>query len=262
MAELERAARVHARMLANQPDLIPPQGGPVHPLEDLPAAARWVDVEGQGELRLQGVLRRARHVLRRRLLRLQAGASAARRRAAPCEATPPPPHRSGGAPGQVRLQGLQGQRRRRRRALQRHARRRGVARRQARHRPPRVPQGQRVLGRLDARPAAFGRRRGRSRHRRPPRSPVAGTAAKVKLGITCTVCAVRGRVPPAIPRRRFRAAALKTKPLFPRRRTTTTSRRAAWTPRARRARASSAYASSGRGGAACELSAGFSAGQT
>ena len=91
MAELERAARVHARMLANQPDLIPPQGGPVHPLEDLPAAARWVDVEGQGELRLQGVLRRARHVLRRRLLRLQAGASAARRRAAPCEATPPPP---------------------------------------------------------------------------------------------------------------------------------------------------------------------------
>ena len=91
MAELERAARVHARMLANQPDLTPPQGGPVHPLEDLPAAARWVDVEGQGELRLQGVLRRARHVLRRRLLRLQAGASAARRRAAPCEATPPPP---------------------------------------------------------------------------------------------------------------------------------------------------------------------------
>jgi hypothetical protein len=91
MAELERAARVHARMLANQPDLTPPQGGPVHPLEDLPAAARWVDVEGQGELRLQGVLRRARHVLRRRLLRLQAGASAARRRAAPCETTPPLP---------------------------------------------------------------------------------------------------------------------------------------------------------------------------
>lgn len=102
---------------------------------------------------------------------------------------------------------------------------------------------------------------GRSRHRRPPRSPVAGTAAKVKLGITCTVCAVRGRVPPTIPRRRFRAAALKTKALSPRRRTTTTSRRAAWTPRARRARASSAYASSGRGGAACEPSAGFSAGR-
>ena len=174
---------------------------------------------------------------------------------------PPLPDRSGGAPGQVRLQGLQGQRRRRRRALQRHARRRGVARRQARHRPPRVPQGQRVLGRLDARPAASGRRRGRSRHLRPPRSPVAGTAAKVKLGITCTVCAVRGRVPPAIPRRRFRAAAPKTKSLSPRRRTTTTSRRAAWTPRARRARASSAYASSGRGGAACELGAGFSAGR-
>jgi len=220
-------------------------------------------VEGQGELRLQGVLRRARHVLRRRLLRLQAGASAApRRRVSPqSKTTPPLPDRSGGAPGQVRLQGLQGQRRRRRRALQRHARRRGVARRQARHRPPRVPQGQRVLGRLDARSAASGRRRGRSRHRRPPRSPVAGTAAKVKLGITCTVCAVRGRVPPRIPRRRSRAADLKTKPLSPRRRTTTTSRRAAWTPRARRARASSAYASSGRGVAACELSAGFSAGR-
>ena len=94
MAELERAARVHARMLANQPDLTPPQGGPVHPLEDLPAAARWVDVEGQGELRLQGVLRRARHVLRRRLLRLQAGASAApRRRVSPQSKTTPPPPR-------------------------------------------------------------------------------------------------------------------------------------------------------------------------